>query len=445
MAKKSLLLIPLVVTALGAGLWWQRQGTSSTAAAATAASATPAASGAASGSGRGGVQTVGVFVALKQDVPVQVEANGTVAALNSVDIRPQVSSTVRDVLVKDGQAVRRGDVLFRFDDRADRANLDKARAQLTRDQATLADLERQFKRAQELREQNFIAQSGVDSIQTQVEAQRALLLSDQAAIQSAEVSLSYQTLRAPFNGRAGAVAVSPGSLVTSSTAVPLVTISQLDPVGVTFTLPEAQVQPLLQALRGKTPLEATIVVAGNARGGDVAKDAAKNAAKDGTQDAVKGTVKFVDNLVDSATGTIKARAEFDNRAQLLWPGQYVRLRLKLRTLKDAVLIPQAALILRGNDRSVYVVDADRKAQMRPVQVRQNFGELVVVEGVQAGEKVVVDGKQNLRPGGQVRDVPVTPEGGGKRGGNAAGAASGPASAGASDAVPADRSASGARP
>lgn len=406
-------LLVLAAAVAGGAYWWQTH--SGKAADGAGPSATSAAPGA-SGPSRGGIQTVGVVAAQRQDVPVRVEASGSVVSLNSVDIRAQVASTVREVLIKDGQMLKTGQPLFRFDDRGDRANLDKARAQLARDRATLADLERQYRRALDLRAQNFIAQSAADTVQSQVEAQRALLLSDEAAVQSAQVNLSYDEIRSPLNGRAGAVNVQVGSLVVpNATASALVNIAQMNPIGVSFTLPESQLAALLQALnhKDKAPLEAQIALPASAG-----------------EAPIKGKVVFVDNSVDAASGSIRVKAEFDNSAGALWPGQYVRMRLILRNIPNAVVVPQAALILRGTERSVYVVAEDKTVHLVPVQMRYPFGEMVVVEGLQAGDKVVIDGKQNLRPGASVRDVPATlePAGGARRGGASA------ASAGAASAV-----------
>lgn len=409
--------VGLVVLAIAGGAgayWWQAQAPKS--AEASAAAPGPAASGA-SGPARGGVQTVGVIAASRQDVPVRVEASGTVVSLNTVDIRPQVASIVREVLVKDGQMLKKGQLLFRLDDRGDRANLDKARAQLARDRATLADLDRQYKRALDLRAQNFIAQSAVDTVQSQLDAQRALLQADEAALQATQVSLSYNEIRSPLDGRAGAVNVFVGSLVQPSGTV-LVSIAQINPIGVTFTLPETQLGALLQAVNGKdkSPLEAQILLTGSAgRGAEAAP--------------IKGKVSFVDNSVDASSGSIRVKADFDNGAGQLWPGQYVRLRLILRNIPNAVVVPQAAIILRGNERSLYVVGEDKTAKLVPVQLRYPFGEMAVVEGIAAGDKVVLEGKQNLRPGATVRDVPATLEaaGGARRGARASDAASGAAS------------------
>lgn len=339
------------------------------------------------GAASAAVQSVGVVKVLQADVPITVEASGTVTAVQSVDVRAQTNSIVGQVLVKDGQTVKKGELLFRFDDRGDRAALDKARAQLARDRAAQADLERQLKRAKELVAQNFIAQSAVDTAQANLDAGLALMRSDEAAVQSAQVTLGYNELRAPISGRAGIVSVFPGSLVqANATAAPLVNIAQLDPISIAFNLPETQLGSLLAATRGG-PLEVeALPPPGSARG----------------VLAVKGHVTVVDNLVDTTTGTIRVKAEFDNKAQALWPGQYLRVRVTLRTIKGATVIPQVAVIMRGNERFVYVVAPDNTARLVPVQVRSGMGEQAVVEGLEAGQQIVVDGKQNLRPGTPVK-------------------------------------------
>ncbi len=385
--SKIALTLLMIVLAAGGGWWWWKGKTPVPAAAPAAAV---------------GMQSVGVTDALMMDVPISLEASGTVAALKMVDLRAQTVSTVVEVLIKDGQALRKGELLFRFDDRADRANVDKAKAQTARDRATLADLERQYKRAQDLRAQNFIAQSAVDTALANLDAQRAMLLADEAALQSATVALSYNEVRAPMAGRAGIVNVFPGSLVqANATALPLVSIAQLNPIAVSFTLPEAQLGPLLLATgKGKNgvkpaSLQAQVLMP-DARTGRGVEGGAKTL----------GQVNFVDNLVDTSTGTIKVRAEFENSRETLWPGQYVRVRMTLGMIKSAVVIPQAAIILRGTERSVYVIDADKKAQLKLIQLRYAFGDQAVVEGIAAGASVVLDGKQNLRPGAMVRAQPA---------------------------------------
>jgi len=332
-------------------------------------------------------------------------------------------------------------VLFRLDDRADRANLERARAQLLRDRASLADFERQLARAQDLKAQNFIAQSAVDTVLAQVEAQRAAVAADEAAIRASEVALSYDTIMSPLGGRAGAVAVYRGNLVQPSRP-PLVTISQIDPIGVSFTLPEAQLGSLLTAtgLQQGRPRAAAgaapPALAGRRRGSGaitVTLPGAERGRGGHADDDMVGRVTFVDNTVDTATGTIRVKGEVPNATHRLWPGQYVTVRMTLRTLAGAILIPQAALIIRGNERSVYVVKPDATVESRVVQPRYNAGDMVAVDGLQAGDKVVVEGTQNLRPGSSVRETPYAPmrRGQGSRGAAVNGAASGSSPGGAS--------------
>ena len=386
--------VAVVAIVAAGGWWWQGRGGSG--------------EGAAGGKGANAArsQAVTVFTVRQQDMPVQAEAAGTVVPLNTVEVRPQVSTTVRSVAIQEGQFVRQGELLFTLDDRSDQANLEKARATLLRDQATLADLERQWRRNQELLAQNFVSQGALDSVQAQRDAQLALVASDKAAVRAAEVSLGYNTVRAPLSGRAGAIAVHPGSLV-SPTGDPLVTISQIDPIGVSFTLPEVQ----LPALLGEGPAQRQALPVTVLR-----------KAADGHEAApMTGQLSFLDNTVDSTSGTIKLKARLSNPAQALWPGQYVTVRLTLRTLKDVAVLPQAALIIKGEAREVYVVGADQKATLRPVTVLNNDGAWAAVSGVKPGEQVVMEGKENLRPGGSVHVMPATP---------AAPAASAPSGAGA---------------
>jgi RND family efflux transporter MFP subunit len=260
-------------------------------------------------------------------------------------------------------------------------NLQKAQAQLAKDQVGLADLERQLARSRELLGKGFIAQGAMDTVQSQTDAQRALLQADKAAVEAARVSLGYDTIRAPLAGRAGAIQVYPGSLVQPASA-PLVTISQLDPIAVTFTLPETELNALLTARK---------------TGG-----ATVSASRPDAKVPLQGRLSFIDNTVDSQNGTIKVKAAFPNPDHLLWPGQYVAVNTVVRELKDAVVIPQASIITGADDQTVYVLDTDLKARQIPIQLLYAFGTQAAVSGVQAGLAVVVDGKQDLRPGARVR-------------------------------------------
>lgn len=377
MASKALYTVVAVVgiaVAGGAAWWYQNKSRPASAERATAAGGPQA------GSAGGGAPTlVTIATALRQDVPVTVEVNGSVVSLNSVEVRAQVSNIVKKVHVTEGQFVRVGEPLFSLDDRADRANLEKAKAQQQRDQATLADLERQYRRSQELLAQNFISKSAADNTLSQVDAQRAAVAADQAAVQVAQVALSYDTIVSPISGRIGAIPIFAGSLAQLSAV--MVTVTQLDPIAVSFPVPEGSLQDLLAASKTHSPVTAVVP---------------------GMKEPLRGVLSFVDNTVDAQVGTVKAKAQFANGAQQLWPGQYVTTRISVRTLKDATVIPQAAVITAPNGRIVYVIGKDDSVQPRKIEVEHSYGDLAVVRGVQPGERVVVEGKQNLRAGSRVR-------------------------------------------
>jgi len=354
--------------------------------------------------------SVSTIVVQQRDVDVVLEATGTVAALNSVDIRPQVASVITKVHIKEGQFVRAGELLFTLDARNDEVNVTKARAQLAKDQAALADAERQLARSKDLFAQNFISQGAVDTNQTLVESARAVVAADRAAIDSAQVGLSYTRIVAPAAGRAGAINVYAGSTVQPGGSA-LVTITQLDPIAVAFSLPQRNLGAALATLR--------------AGGGAVA------ALMPESGKTVMGRLQFVDNAVDAASGTVRVKAEFANKDEGLWPGAFVTVRLAVQTLKGASVIPQAAIIQSPRGPIVYVVDAQSKAVARPVVLVYASGEDAAVTGVKPGERVVVDGRQNLRPGAAVIErAPADGGGRGRRGG------AGPAASGAGVVLPA---------
>ena len=384
MKKKLVFALAGVSIVAAAGWWWSGSGDRL-----AAGNAKPAAGpkGAAPANGAPPA-LVTLATAVRQDVPVTVQVNGSVVSLNSVDLRPQVTNTVAAVHVKEGQFVMEGQLLFTLDDRNDQANLARARAQQKRDEATLADLERQYKRSQELLAQNFISKSATDATLSQLEAQRAAVAADRAAVQSAQVALGYATLRAPIAGRIGAVNIYPGTLVQPTLS--LVTITQLDPIAVSFPVPEANLQDLLAAARSRAKVEALVT---------------------GRREPLSGVLNFVDNTVDPQIGTVRAKAVFDNGDQSLWPGRFVGTRITVRTLAGATVVPAAALMMLPDGASLYVVDQAGTAARRKVQVLYTFGTKVAVSGVEPGEQVVIEGSQNVRPGGKVRvDAKAAPAG-----------------------------------
>jgi RND family efflux transporter MFP subunit len=347
---------------------------------AAAASSTSAVAAPAAGASAPSVHVTTVRVQ-QRDLPVLLGATGSVTPLQSVDVRSQVTSVVARVNIREGQFVRAGELLFVLDSRADEANLAKARAQLAKDQAALADARRQLERSRDLLAQNFVAQGAVDTNQALVDSQLALVASDRAAIDAVQVALSYARITAPNAGRAGAVNVFPGSAVQAGQTT-LVTITQLDPIGVAFNLPQRYLPDALAGLRD---------------GG-----AAVSAALPDGGATLKGRLQFVDNAVDAASGTVKVKAQFGNAGGKLWPGAYVNVSMILDTLKGALVVPQASVIQAARGALVYAVQ-DGKAVARPVQVLYSQGEDAAVTGVQLGERIVLDGRQNLRPGTPVAE------------------------------------------
>jgi len=374
MNQKTLGVIAAAAAIIGGAAWYVLHGASEQAKAGAKSAAAPAPT------------VVGVVTPQRQDVPVFLQAHGTVTPVSRVDLRAQTTSTIRTVHIKEGQFVKAGQLLFSLDGRGDLANVDKARAQIERDQAALADVERQYKRGEELLAQHFLAQSAVDTLRSQVDAARALLGADQAALRAAKVSASYSAIAAPMAGRVGAISVFPGSLVLPSTS--LTTITVLDPIDVAFTLPESALGDLLAAKkRGAVAVEAS---------------ASTSTSTSTSTKPVSGILSFIDNTVDPVAGTIRVKARFDNRDSALWPGQYVNARVTVQTLAGAVVIPQAAIIINTRGTFVYVVGPDQSALPTPVVRLHGFGLNAAVSGLSGAEQVITEGKQNVRPGGKVR-------------------------------------------
>ena len=323
-----------------------------------------------------------------RDVPVRLRANGTVTALQSVDIRAQVMSTVHQVHIREGQDVAKGELLFSLDSRAEEAAIKKAEAQVEKDKADLATAQRNLERNVDLFKQKFISQAALDTAQNSVDTLTAQLRVDTAALEAARVSRAYDEIRAPFAGRTGAISVREGSLVqpgsgTAPGAV-LVTITQIDPITVAFTLPEKELPGLQSALR-TGPVTVSAV------------------SPDGGE-KLTGKVIFVDNAVDTASGTIKVKAEFANRTGRLWPGQYVNVELSPRTIPNATVVPAQAVQTGPDNRFIYVVGEDNKVAAKPVNLAYIDEGVAVVDGVPAGARVVVEGAQNLRPGTTVTEA-----------------------------------------
>lgn len=333
----------------------------------------------------GGPQTITSIVVEKKDVPLIIEATGTIVSNSIVDIRPMVTNTVSKIHIKDGQEVKEGELLFTLDDRNDRANYEKQKA-------LAEDAQKQYLRAKELVAKNFISKAGLETSLANAKAA-------QAAARSAEVQLSFDSIRSPINGRAGIINVFPGSFVQASNAVisstnasatsttgSMVTITQLNPINVQFVIPEKDIPIILENKKSDEPLKVKVTV------GSTGKT------------TYEGKVLVIDNQVDPAIAAVRVKAQIPNDKMEILPGQFARVSLSANVLKDAIAVPTQAIVISPTGRLVYIVDKEDKVLSKPVKVVYEYQGTSVITGIEAGDRVVVEGKQNLRTGGKVREA-----------------------------------------
>jgi multidrug efflux system membrane fusion protein len=325
-----------------------------------------------------------VAPAVRADVPVYLETVGTARAFSAVTVRPQVDGKLLAVTFNEGQDVKKGDVLARIDPTLYQAQLDQALAKKAQDEALLANAKNDLARYQKLAATNAINRQQTDTQKALVAQYTAQVQADDAAIETARATLGYTTINAPIDGRTGIRLVDQGNIVhASDTNSAIVTLTQVKPISVTFSLPQQDLTKVNAAF-AKGPLKAE------------AQRSDDNAVID------RGTLTVVDNQVDPTTGTVKLKAEFPNADLQLWPGQFVNVRLLIDTLQNVVTIPTGA-VQRGPDGTfVYVVSDAGKATMRPITVqRQDENQAVVKSGVQPPERVVTSGFARLTDGSQV--------------------------------------------
>ena len=321
----------------------------------------------------------------RSEVPIMLTANGTVSAQQTVAVRPQLSAMIRSVHVREGQFVQSGERLFTLDARTEDANVNRTEGLLAKSRAELRNAERNLERQRELFEQHFISQAALDVAQNQVDSLRAQLAVDQATVQANRIARGFSEIKAPIAGRMGAITVHQGSLVQPNDA--LVNITQIDPINVSFTLPEREFVPLQQALaKGEVPVEVEL-------------DAAQKKTR-------RGKLIFIDNMVDTASGTILLKAEFPNADSHLWPGMFVTVRLVPRTMEGALTVPAQAVQNGPENKFLYVVGDNSQVRSFPINVFLIQEGLAVINGagIMQGMRVVMEGAQNLRPGGVVTEA-----------------------------------------
>lgn len=325
--------------------------------------------------------------ARKGDVPIVLEGLGTVTPINTATVRTQVQGALDSVDFVEGQDVKRGDVLAKIDPRAFEAQVDQAEAALARDQAGLKNSQVNLARTQPLAARGFATQQLLDTQNSQVAQSQGTVALDKAALEAAQTQLSYTTITAPFAGITGIRHIDPGNIVHPTDATGLVTLTQLQPISIIFTLPSTDIPDVQKAIAS----------------GEALVDAydAANAHK-----LDHGSLMLIDNQVDASTGTVRLKASFPNEMKNLWPGSFVNIHLTVALRHDAVTVPLTAVQEGPGGTFVYVVDANHVVSARAIKAGQSReGKVLIDQGLSGDETVVTAGQYRLKPGTSVEIVP----------------------------------------
>jgi len=319
----------------------------------------------------------------RRDVPIFLEGLGNVTAFKMVTVKTQVDGRLEQVLFKEGQLVRRGEVLAQIDPRPFQIQLHQGEGALARDEAQLAGARRNLSRYKALAEQKLIAQQQVDDQAAAVGQLEGAVQIDRAAIETARLNLDYARIVSPIDGVTGIRAVDPGNVVHAADQNGIVVVTQIDPIAVIFTVPQDQLTPVsVELARGPLGVELY--------------------SRDGATLLGSGDLAVIDNQINQATSTIRLKAIAPNPRRVLWPNQFVNVRLHLTTRRGALVMPATAVQRGPSGTFVYVVGNDMTASPRPVELESTQGDLALVaKGLQEGERVVVDGQNQLRAGSKV--------------------------------------------
>ncbi len=325
-----------------------------------------------------------VTSAIEKTVPVQLTAIGNVQAYSTVTVKAQVGGELIRVQFQEGQDVKQGDPLFRIDPRPFKSELKQAEANLKKDAIQADNASKDTKRYADLFKEGLVTQQQYDQIRANAEALNAAVRADQADVENARLQLAYSSIRSPINGRTGNLMVHAGNLVKANDTSPLVTINQISPIYVAFSVPQQNLPEIKKYMAaGKLKTEAIIP------------------KSDGPPS--QGTLSFVDNAVDPATGTILLKATFPNKDKALWPGQFVNVVLTLTLQSNAIVVPSQAVQSGQQDQYLFIVKPDLTVESRPVIVgREIDQDAIIEEGVRPGENVVTDGQIRLSPGAKVQ-------------------------------------------
>jgi membrane fusion protein, multidrug efflux system len=345
-------------------------------------------------------QPVGAATIDKGDIRIILNELGTVTSLDTVTVLTQINGQLTDVGFKEGQVVKQGDFLAQIDPRPYQAALEQAQGTLAHDQGLLAQAQADLKRYQTLGRQDSIAQQQLEDQRYLVEQYTGTVQTDQGTVDNAKLNLAYCHIVSPVDGQVGLRQVDPGNYVQTSSTTGIVVITRMQPISVLFSVPEEDVPEIIQQMRAG----ATLSVA--------AYDQAN------VKQLATGQLATLDNLIDTTTGTLKLRAMFANPDELLYPNQFVNVRLLVNTMQDAVRVPVPAVQRGAPGTYVYVISANNTVSVRPVKLGPtDEGYEAVLSGLQPGEKVVTDGTDRLRDGVKVTvPPPVQPQSAGQGGG-----------------------------
>jgi len=384
MKRLAMAAIFLAIGGIAAGIYWYTQQPAGR----SAVDTSPKEKSKGAGKGRGGGPLlVKATRAIAKPMPILIEAVGTVEPEHSVQVRAQVNGVLQSVFFKEGDKVKAGQQLMQIDPRTYQAQYNQALAALARDKAQLENARAQQERLEPLLKREFITRQEYEVAVTSTKSLEATMQANQAAAEQARIQLEYTRIHAPISGRTGALAVKPGNLVAAGAGgggAPLVTINSTDPVLVSFSIPERQLEDIR---RYQSDKEMRIEILPDRTGAPVAE----------------GRLIFIDNAVTPQTGTVLLKTRVQNTDEVLWPGQFVNVRIVLKIEPDAVVVPEAAVQPGQEGSFVYLVDEENRVQVRPVKVSRQIGaEVVIASGIRPGDHVITEIPQALQPGGTVR-------------------------------------------
>lgn len=392
MRTRALLLICAVLSVVsGAFLWGKYFRTDPVRAEAAMQQPAPAQNPAASSApapedGRPAI-AVKVAEVTQASMPIRRRTIGWIEPIATVAVKSRVNSVIMEQRAQDGQFVEKGDVLFVLDDREAKATIARDEAAMAQHEAELERARADLERTKRLVAKQTASQQTLEQVMAQARAAAAAVAADKAVLEADRLTLSYTTITAPISGRLGAVEVTPGNLVSENGDVALVTITQMQPIRVSFTLPDRDIDALRTALAQYPPAPVQVFTKGE------------------KIPRAKGSLSFIDSTVDVASGTITAKAEFANQNLSLWPGQYVDVEAELGVEPEAAIVPTVALQVGQDGLFVFVITSENKADMRKVTVSGSDAERsAVTSGLKPGERVVVDGQHRLSPGSPVMVV-----------------------------------------